>query len=118
MAEISRHDQRKQVTDAFRGYAARGENPNTAETIGRDVWLSDMAVSATLSVLRAEDKAYIVDAVAKIYFIEPTVPLRKNEIEQRVTHYCMTGHVCRRSVYNWLAHARKLYWAIYHGGAA
>ena len=113
--EISRNAQRKEETEAFRGYAARGMTVNRTEVTDMDTWLSDLAVDHALSILRAQGKAHMADAVAAIYFVSPTEPLEKSEIERRVIHYCMNNYVCRRSVYNWLSTARWLYRAMYHG---
>lgn len=113
--EISRNAQRKQETEAFRGYAARGMTVSRTEVTDMDTWLSDLAVDHALCVLRAQGKEHMADAVAAIYFVSPTEPLEKSEIERRITNYCMTHYVCQRSVYNWLSNARRLYRAMYHG---
>lgn len=112
---INSTDQRRQVTDAFRGYAARGEKTNRAEMLNTEVWLSDMAVSQTMSVLKAEGQERIVAVVKAVYFVDPATPLRKHDIEDRVTAYSATNYVSTASIYRWLSIARRIYWAIlYH----
>ena len=108
----SKSDQRRQVTEAFRQYAARGKNPNHAEMLDAETWLSDTAVSMTLSVLRAESKTIVIEAVEAIYFANPSAPLQKNDIEYRVTNFCITHYVARSTVYGWLSAARRIYMAI------
>ena len=106
--------ERAQITEAFRRYAAHGQNPNYGEMLGTDTWLSDTAVSQTLSVLRAEGKDYIAAAVVAVYFVDPTKPLKKNDIEYRVTAFCVNSYASRATVYRWLSVARTIYWAIAH----
>ncbi len=111
---MDRAQQRREATEAFRRYAAHGENPDRDELLSTDAWQSDTAVSQTISVLVAEGKGHIVDAVREVYFVDPCKPLQRNDIEYRVTHYCMTRYVSRSAVYEWLAIARKIFWAIAH----
>lgn len=111
---MDKAQQRREATEAFRQYAARGENPNRDELLATDAWFSDTAVSQTLSVLSAEGKNNVIDAVREVYFVEPSSPLHKNDIEMRVTRYCVTRYVSRSTVYEWLAIARRLFWAIAH----
>lgn len=111
---VEKSEQRRQITEAFRAYAAHGQNPNHAEMLGSDTWLSDTAVSQTLSVLRVEGKEYIVKAVEAVYFADPTVKLEKSDISRRVIRFSVRGSLAESTVYGWLATARKLYWAIAH----
>jgi hypothetical protein len=108
----SRAEQRREATEAFRRYAAHKQNPDHAEMLGTETWLSDRAVSSTLSLLRSEGKGYIADAVAAVYFVDPTERLDKGDINRRVVRYCATGHMAESTVYGWLAIARRAYWAI------
>ena len=109
---MTKAQQRREVTEAFRKYAARRQNPNHTEMLGSEAWFSDRAVFATLSVLRTEGKGYIADAVAAVYFVDPTERLDKGDINRRVVRYCATGHMAESTVYGWLAIARRSYWAI------
>lgn len=111
---MDKAQQRREATEAFRRYAAHGENPDRDEMLSTDAWQSDTAVSITISVLNAQGKSHVVDAVREIYFVDPCVPLRRNDIEMRVTHFCMTRYVSRTSVYEWLAIARNVFWAVAH----
>ena len=108
----NRADQRREATEAFRRYAAHKQNPDHAAMLGTETWLSDRAVSSTLSLLRAEGKSYIADAVAAVYFVDPTEELDKGDINRRVVRYCARGHMAESTVYGWLAIARRAYWAI------
>lgn len=110
--ELTKAERRKIATDAFRQFAARGQNTQQVEMLYTDTWLSDMAVKQTFSVLKILDKQIVIEAVAAVYFVDPFVPLQKNDIEYRVTKFCMSKHVCRTSVYNWLAFARNTYLSI------
>lgn len=110
----SRADQRREATEAFRRYAAHGERADRDEMLSTEAWQSDTDVSKTLSVLTAEGKEYVVEAVREVYFVEPCQPLKKNDIEMRITRYCMTKCVSRSAVYEHLAIARKIFWAIAH----
>ena len=105
-------EQRREATEAFRRYAAHRQNPDHSEMLGSETWLSDRAVSSTLSLLRAEGKGYIADAVKAVYFVDPTEDLDKGDINRRVVRYCTKGHMAESTVYGWLAIARRAYWAI------
>ena len=109
---MSKAQQRREDTEAFRRYAAHKQNPGHFEMLGTDTWLSDRAVLQTLSVLRAEGKGYIADAVAAVYFADPAADLKKGDIARRVGRYCATGHVSDSTVYGWLSTARAIYRAI------
>lgn len=109
---MTRSQQRKEVTEAFRRYAAHKQNPDHAEMLGTETWLSDRAVSSTLSLLRSEGKSYIVDAVVAVYFPDPTEKLEKGDINRRVVRYCAKGHMAESTVYGWLSIARRTYRAI------
>lgn len=109
---MTKAQQRREVTEAFRKYAARRQNPNHTEMLGSEAWFSDRAVFATLSVLRAEGKGYIADAVVAVYFENPTAALQKGDINRRVVRYCTTGHMAESTVYGWLEIARRIYLAI------
>lgn len=107
-------EQRREATEAFRRYAAHKKNPNHAEMLGTETWWSDVAVSSTISVLRAIGKGYIVDAVAAVYFEDPTEKLDKGDINRRVVQFCTKGHVAESTVYGWLSMARTVYLATAH----
>lgn len=110
-----RAEQRRKATEAFRRYAAHQQNPNHTEMLGTETWWSDTAVSQTFSVLRTLKKAYIIDAVVAIYFVDPTDDLEKGEINRRVVRFCAKGHMAESTVYGWLSLARAIYLAeVYH----
>jgi hypothetical protein len=107
---INSAEQRKQVTEAFRGYAAR-----SGATVHTEKRETDTAVSQTISALRAIGQERVVAVVKAVYFTNPTEPLHKHEIEDRVIAYSMTHYVSTASIYRWLSIARRIYWAIlYH----
>ena len=109
-----REIQRREATDAFRSYARRGLTPRQTEILDPTVWMDDLAVAQTISLLNRTGKGYIVDALKEIYFAEPDAVLHKSDIEMRVTRFTMTHHVCRTSVYKWLSVAREIYLGIRH----
>lgn len=111
---MEKAQQRREVTEAFRAYAARRQDPNHAEMLDTSTWLSDMAVSQTLAVLMAQNKWYIVRAVEDVYFADPYAKLDKGDISRRVVKFCGNEHTAESTVYGWLATARKIYWAIVH----
>ena len=105
---------RREVTEAFRLYARKKADGKTVETFGSDEWLTVSAVANTLSYFRAMGKPHIAEAVEWVYFADPFEPLRKGDIDGRITRYCMEKDACRESVYRWLKNARRIYWAIRH----
>lgn len=58
------------------------------------------------------EKPWIIEAVKAVYFVRPTEPLHKSEIDSRITKFCMTHYVSPSTVYGWLSRARTIYWAI------
>lgn len=106
--------ERKEITEAFRRYAANVETAPRNSKADPHVVPCEVFVSQTLSVLRANGKPWIIEAVKAVYFVRSTEPLRKNEIDSRVTKYSITRYVSRSTVYSWLSYARKIYWAIAH----
>lgn len=108
-------EQRREVTEAFRGYAARRKNTTNTEMLDRSVWMSDMAVRHTMLVLVAMEKGFIVEAIEAVYFPNPTEPLRKNDIENRIKAFCFSHYLASSTVYGWLAVARKIYLAMTNG---
>lgn len=111
---MTRSQQRKEVTEAFRRYAAHKKKTDHSVMLGSETWLSDRAVSSTLSLLRSDGRGHIADAVVAVYFPDPTERLEKGDINRRVVRYCATGHMAESTVYGWLSVARKAYWAIAH----
>lgn len=104
--------ERAQITEAFRRYAANGETaPRISEVDPRNI-PCEVFVSQTLSVLRAMEKPWIIEAVKAVYFVRPTEPLHKSDIDSRITKFCITHYVSRSTVYGWLSRARRIYWAI------
>lgn len=103
---------RKEITEAFRRYAAREKEPCHDELLDMDSRISDLAVAQTLSVLRSTDKAYVIEAVKAVYFTRPTEPLRKCDISARVVKFSLEYHAAESTVYGWLALARRIYTAI------
>ena len=106
--------ERAEITEAFRWYAANGETALRDCEADSCAIPCEVFVSMTLSVLLAEGKPWIIEAVKAVYFASPTEPLHKSDIDSRVTKYSITHYVARSTVYVWLSHARKVYWAIAH----
>ena len=106
--------ERAEITEAFRWYAANGETALRDCEADSCAIPCEVFVSMTLSVLLAEGKPWIIEAVKAVYFASPTEPLHKSDIDSRVTKYSITHYVSRSTVYVWLSHARKVYWAIAH----
>ena len=112
MAEMTRAEKRRKVTNAFRGYAARRENTTNTEMLDTAVWRSDVAVHDTMRALEAIGKPFIVEALEAVYFPYPTTPLKKNDIENRIKAFCATHYLAPSTVYGWLSVARELYSAM------
>ena len=105
-------EKRREVTEAFRLYARKKAEGKTVEIFGSDEWLTVSAVSKTLSYFRAMGKPHIAEAVEWVYFADPFEPLRKGDIDGRITRYCTEKYAFSKSVYRWLKDARLIYWAI------
>lgn len=96
----------------FRLYALLGY-PNKAqvvadETMHRALQLDLLAVIDTLNALTNSGKDYICQAVSAVYFIAPTKPLHKGEINLRVTKFAVNNYADERTVFRWLKEARLL----------
>lgn len=96
----------------FRLYALLGY-PNKAqvvadETMHRALQLDLLAVIDTLNALTNSGKDYICQAVSAVYFIAPTKPLHKGEINLRVTKFAVNNYTDERTVFRWLKEARLL----------
>lgn len=96
----------------FRFYAALGY-PSKAQVIAdktmhRALQLDLLAVIDTLNALTSNGKDYIRQAVCAVYFVEPTVPLHKSEINLRVTKFSVNNYADERTVFRWLKEARLL----------
>ena len=96
----------------FRLYALLGY-PNKAqvvadETMHRALQLDLLAVIDTLNALTNSGKDYICQAVSAVYFVAPTKPLHKGEINLRVTKFAINNYTDERTVFRWLKEARLL----------
>lgn len=96
----------------FRLYASLGY-PNKAQvvadkTMHRALQLDLLAVIDTLNTLTSSGKDYIRQAVCAIYFVAPTAPLQKGEINFRVTKFAINNYTDERTVFRWLKEARLL----------
>ncbi len=67
-----------------------------------------LAVESTLSLLRNEKKEDVIAAVTAVYFVNPSAPLRRGDISDRVRRFAMTCPADERTVYRWLKYARLL----------
>lgn len=96
----------------FRLYASLGY-PNKAQvvadkTMHRALQLDLLAVIDTLNALTSSGKDYIRQAVCAVYFVAPTAPLQKGEINFRVTKFAINNYTDERTVFRWLKEARLL----------
>ena len=66
------------------------------------------AVHETVEQLR-KDAPDILHALEEVYFLYPTVPLRRNDIVMRIRFFALNEGVSERSVYFWLKKARHLF---------
>lgn len=100
MADMrGRRDREAEAQDAFRAVILcerRGRSIRTEQ---------ERAALAALSVLDAEGRTGIVDAVREIYG-------RVGTVEDNVIRYCTENFVARATVYRWLRMARDIYVAI------
>lgn len=102
----------------FRLYASLGF-PSKAQvvadkTMHRALQLDLLAVIDTLNALTNSGKDYICQAVSAVYFVAPTKPLHKGEINLRVTKFAVNNYTDERTVFRWLKEAR-LFCADYRG---
>nr|DAF50981.1 MAG TPA: hypothetical protein [Siphoviridae sp. ctvhu9] len=74
----------------------------------RALQLDLLAVADTLNALTNSGKDYICQAVSAVYFVAPTKPLHKGEINLRVTKFAVNNHTDERTVFRWLKEARLL----------
>ena len=96
----------------FRLYASLGF-PSKAQvvadkTMHRALQLDLLAVADTLNALTNSGKDYIRQAVSAVYFVAPTKPLHKGEINLRVTKFAVNNYTDERTVFRWLKEARLL----------
>lgn len=96
----------------FRIYAALG-CPSKAQiisdkTMRQALRLDLLAVADTLNALTNSGKDYICQAVSAVYFVAPTKPLHKGEINLRVTKFAVNNYTDERTVFRWLKEARLL----------
>nr|DAH25680.1 MAG TPA: hypothetical protein [Caudoviricetes sp.] len=74
----------------------------------RALQLDLLAVIDTLDGLTNSGKDYICQAVSAVYFVAPTAPLHKGEINLRVTKFAINNYTDERTVFRWLKEARLL----------
>lgn len=75
-------------------------------------WLDVQAASMTLSLLRAEGRQSIVEAIRAVYMKDPRQKISKGDIDSRVVAFSMKTHADRATVYRWLAYARRVFLSI------
>lgn len=107
-----RDNTRDYTVAQFRLYAALGY-PSKAQVIAdktmhRALQLDLLAVINTLDDLTNSGKGYISQAVSAVYFVAPTAPLHKGEINLRVTKFAINNYTDERTVFRWLKEARLL----------
>ena len=111
---LTNAERRKEITEAFRLYARYKQSGGGSDPLDLETLQTVTAVAQTLSVLRNGGKAHIAKAVEGVYFVDPFEPLRKNDIERRVTRFSLTEYAAISTIYGWLYKAREVYWAIRH----
>lgn len=107
-----RDNTRDYTVAQFRLYAVLGY-PSKAQVIAdkamhRALQLDLLAVIDTLNALTSSGKDYICQAVSAVYFVAPTAPLHKGEINSRVTKFAINNYTDERTVFRWLKEARLL----------
>lgn len=70
--------------------------------------LDVLAVESTLSLLDKGEKGNIIAAVKAVYFVNPSSPLRRGDISNRVRRFAITYPTDERTAYRWLKYARLL----------
>lgn len=70
--------------------------------------LDILAVQHTLELLSCGEKQQVVAAVKAVYFPDPTRPLRRGDIADRVRHYALKCPASEKQVYKWLKDARTM----------
>lgn len=131
---------RDYITEAFRLYAAMGkptyervkadiynaelakrsgDNPSvavaraeTAVNNNAPMLLDILAVERTMELLERGKKGHIVEAVKAVYFVRPTMPIRRGAISERVRCFALLYPADTSTVYRWLKEARYLCAAI------
>lgn len=68
--------------------------------------LDILSVQRTLELLSRGEKPHIIAAVKAAYFPEPTRPLRRGDISDRVRRFSLSVPTDERTVYRWLKEAR------------
>ena len=68
--------------------------------------LDILSVQRTLELLLRGEKQHIIAAVKAVYFPEPTRPLRRGDISDRVRRFSLSVPTDERTVYRWLKEAR------------
>lgn len=67
-----------------------------------------LAAERTVALLKKGKKDYIVKALEAVYFVQPSEPLRRGEITERVRRFAVRYHADERVVFRWLKEARLL----------
>ena len=100
---MKKHPLRDCAVEAFRLYAKN-------ELAQSKCNLPDkVAVEKTLAALSQKRGDYAVDVLRQVYFLRPTVPLKKGDIEYRVTKASMEHYISVSTVYRILHTARETF---------
>lgn len=108
---MRKHRDMIQATEAFRKWARAGcpgmdEIKRRGGSSAREL----LACAAAFDVLRRERQGReIEEAVRAVYMQEPGRPLRRAEVTMRARRFAAEHYVSERTVYYWLARARKLW---------
>ena len=104
---------RDYVVAMFRFYSELGQ-PNQEQIQNLKTKLSTaaildlIAVDDTLHLLSESGDDFTVAAVKEIYFIQPTKPLQRNELSERVVKFSLLHFVAERNVWHELKRARRI----------
>lgn len=71
--------------------------------------LDILAVEKTLDLLHLGNKPEIIRCIECVYFPEPSRPIKRGEITERVSRACTEVYASERQIYYWLKQARQLF---------
>jgi len=102
---------RDYATEAFRIYALHHEPTYDEIEKIEDAGLAAdlMAVCNTITFLTENDKTVIYQSIKNVYFVDPSKPLKKGDISQRVLHLALSMPAAEKSIYRWLNDARDIF---------
>lgn len=101
---MKKHPLRDCAVEAFRQYAKQELAQNQMQSSDK------VAVEKTLAALSQKYGHYnAVDVLRQVYFLRPTVPLKKGDIQSRVVKAAMENYVSVSTVYRILHTARETF---------